>query len=145
MKKKTAYKIARAAIEKEIRIFIFDASLFDRRLVRTVSTKRASKKVERLREAIRILLVEGGLMSINDPVLIQFQHKRKNYILTRGRETFYDPDTRELIEFETVGEARSWSVAKLGVDPAFGVNVDPLAEPLEKLSLLATEEDAEDG
>lgn len=132
MRKKTAYKIARAAIEKEIRIFIFDANLFDRRLVNTVSTKRASKKVERLRKAIRILLVEGGLMSVNDPVLIQFQHKRGNYILTRGRETFYDPDTRELVEFETAGEARSWSVAKLGVDPAFGVNIDPLAEKDEE-------------
>lgn len=119
MKKKTAYKIARAAIEKEIRILIFDANLYNRRLVRTVSTKRAAKKVKRLRKAIRILLVEGGLMSINDPVFIRYQFKRKNYILIRGKETFYDPDTRELLEFETVGEARSWSVAKLGIDPIF--------------------------
>ena len=143
MKKKTAYKIARAAIEKEIRIFIFDASLYDRRLVRTVSTKRASKKVERLREAIRILLVEGGLMSVDDPVLIQRNLKSGKYLLTRGRETFYDPDTRELIEFETVGEARSWSIATLGVDPSYGVPTDPLAEPLEKLPLFAKEEEDE--
>ena len=144
MRKKTAYKIARAAIEKEIRIFIFDASLFDRRLARTVSTKRAAKKVERLREAIRILLVEGGLMSVDDPVLIQLRIKGKKYILTRGRETFYDPDNREIIEFDTVTEARSWSIATLGVDPAFGVNIDPLAEPLDKLPLFAREEEDED-
>ena len=140
MKKKTAYKIARAAIEKEIRIFIFDASLYDRRVVRTISTKRASKKVERLRKAIRILLVEGGLMSVNDPVLIQRSIKSGKYLLTRGRETFYDPDTRELIEFDTVAGARSWSIAKLGVDPSYGVPTDPLEEPLEKLPLFAKED-----
>lgn len=141
MKKKTAYKIARAAIEKEIRLFIFDASLYNRRLVNTVSTRRAAEKVERLREAIHILLAEGGLMSINDPVLIQFHFKKKNYILTRGRETFYDPDTRELISFKTVAEARSWSIAKLGVDPSYGVSIDQPEEPVEELPLFAEKDE----
>ena len=141
MRKKTAYKIARAAIEKEIRTFIFDASLYDRRVVRTISTKRASKKVERLRKAIRILLVEGGLMSVDDPILIQRNLKSGKYLLIRGRETFYYSGTRVLVEFETVGEARSWSIAKLGVDPSFGVNVDPLEDPLEKIPFFAEDED----
>ena len=80
-------------------------------------------------------------MGIADPVLIQFQHKQKNYILIRGRETFYDPDTRELRSFDTVGEARMWSVKNLGVDPSFGVNIEPLEKPVEELPLFAKEEE----
>ena len=142
MKTTTAYKIARAAIEKEIRLFAFDANLFERRIVRSIATERSAKKVERLREAIRILLVEGDLMSINDPVLIRFQFKKRNFILTRGRETFYDPDTRELLEFNTVGEARSWSVAKLGVDPTYEGKAEPKLDfPQEELPLFAKKEE----
>lgn len=132
MRKKTAYKIARAAIEKEIQLVAFDANLYERKLVRSIYTTRAFKKRERFRKAIGILLEEGGLMSLTDPVFIRYEFKRKSHILVRGRETFYDPETRELLEFDTVAEARSWSVANLGVDPAYeeGGGVQPELESL---------------
>lgn len=56
-------------------------------------------------------------MSLGDPVLIEYLFRRKSYILTRGRETFYNDD-REMIEFDTAEEARRWSVANLGIEPA---------------------------
>ena len=120
MKKKTAYKIAIAAIEKEIRrTTSFEANLYERGISRTHSTLRAYNKRERFRRAIRILNEEGILVGIGDPVLIRYQFKKKNYILVRGKETFYDPETREIQEFDTVGDARTWSVRELGIDPVF--------------------------
>ena len=134
MKKKTAYKIAVAAIEKEIRrTTSFEANLYERRISRTPSNLRAYNKRERFRRAIRILSEEGDLMGIGDPVLIRYEFKRKNYILIRGRETFYDPDTREIREFDTVGEARTWSVKNLGVDPVFEEGSKEIELPLETL------------
>ena len=53
MKKKTAYKIAVAAIEKEIRrTTSFEANLYERRISRTHSNLRAYNKRERFRRSI---------------------------------------------------------------------------------------------
>jgi hypothetical protein len=145
MKKKTAYKIAIAAIEKEIRrTTSFEANLYERGISRTHSTLRAYNRRERFRRAIRILNEEGGLMGIADPVLISYQFKRKNFILLRGKETFYDPETREIREFDTVGEARAWSVTNLGVDPVFAEGSKEVEPPLETLPLFTKEKPDED-
>ncbi len=51
----TAYKMAVGALIKQRRLFIFDANIHDKGLVVSISSKRASKKVERINQAITII------------------------------------------------------------------------------------------
>jgi len=45
-------------------------------------------------------------MSINDPITIEYDERRKRYYLKQGRETFYDND-RDWIQFDTREEAET--------------------------------------
>lgn len=53
------------------------------------------------------------MLSINDPVTIEFNEKH-GYYLSRGRETFYNED-REWITFDSPEEAKQWAMDNLGV------------------------------
>lgn len=61
-------------------------------------------------------------MSINDPVIVSFNDKW-GWVLTRGRETFYD-DERYLRAWDTRAEAEQWAMANLWVRP-----IDPPEDP----------------
>lgn len=45
-------------------------------------------------------------MSINDPLRIE--PYKEEFIVCQGPETFYDPETREIITHETEDDAREW-------------------------------------
>lgn len=55
-------------------------------------------------------------MSINDPVIIEYNEKHGFYYLTRGRETFYDYENY-LITFDTQQEAIEFSLTNLDTLP----------------------------
>jgi hypothetical protein len=55
-------------------------------------------------------------MSINDPIVVEYNPRRRKYILTRGPETFYDDD-RRMIEFSTLTLAMEYALARFGVVP----------------------------
>lgn len=55
IKRRTAYKMAIQALEKQRRLFIFDANMHDRGLVVSISSKRNSEKVNRINQAIEII------------------------------------------------------------------------------------------
>ena len=56
-------------------------------------------------------------MSLTDPVRIERLAKRGSFILSQGRETFYDND-HAMIEFASVKEAVEWAVKNLGKNPS---------------------------
>lgn len=45
-------------------------------------------------------------MGINDPLRVA--PYKDGFIVCRGPETFYDPETREIITHETQNDAREW-------------------------------------
>jgi hypothetical protein len=55
-------------------------------------------------------------VSINDPLVIEYLDNRKTFIVTRGRETFYDED-RCMREWDTMDEAEEWCLEEFGVKP----------------------------
>ena len=55
-------------------------------------------------------------MSINDPILLCYNKRRKTWVLKQGRETFYDQD-RYLREWVDPADAASWCKRNLGVVP----------------------------
>ena len=55
-------------------------------------------------------------MSINDPIVLEYNEKKGYYYLTRGRETFYDYENY-LITFETQEEAIEFSLTNLNELP----------------------------
>jgi hypothetical protein len=57
-------------------------------------------------------------MSINDPVVLVCQPAHDlPYYLIRGRETFYDKETRAHLRWLTMFEAAQWCKENLGVTP----------------------------
>ncbi len=47
-------------------------------------------------------------MSITDPIEVYYYERRGTYLLTQGRETFYDKDNK-MWEWETSEEAVKWA------------------------------------
>ena len=52
-------------------------------------------------------------MSITDPFVVEYYKRRETWIITRGRETFYD-ENNCMLEFETSQEAIAYAMNKLG-------------------------------
>lgn len=70
-------------------------------------------------------------MSINDPLVLEYRPRRGTWIITRGRETFYN-DERELIEWEDHEDAIAWAQEALKETPIFpGEDPGPPALTLE--------------
>ena len=78
-------------------------------------------------------------MSINDPLRIE-PHKGE-FIVCRGPETFYDPETREIITHETADDAKAWAYVHLGTIPLWDDQVS-VSESLVNLPLF---QDGESG
>ena len=55
-------------------------------------------------------------MTVNDPVYLAFDEKRKFWYLMQGRETFYDTD-RAMCQWENLDDAIKWSEDYLGQTP----------------------------
>src|SRR3989304_2277023 len=51
-------------------------------------------------------------MSFKDPLVLKYDQKRACYLVTQGRETFYDYENR-LYEFSTPAEAVEWALKEL--------------------------------
>lgn len=48
------------------------------------------------------------MMSINDPLVTEYTERHGYWIVKQGRETFFDPDTREILTFSTEQQALDW-------------------------------------
>lgn len=57
------------------------------------------------------------LMGISDPLRVTYRERQDTFLLCRGRETFYEPDTRYLIEFESADEAVQYALDNIGEYP----------------------------
>ena len=54
-------------------------------------------------------------MSITDPIELDMWHDL--FVIAQGPEVWYDPETRELLTFESEEEAKAFVYASLGVIP----------------------------
>lgn len=106
-------KVILKAIKFRIKRITFDANLHDLLGADIPVALNCAKERRLLHESRAIIEAEMG---IGDPLYIQFNERRNDYIVKRGRETFFDEDDVMYV-FDTVDEAVKWCLENLDEYP----------------------------
>lgn len=101
------------AIKFRTKHVTFDANLHDLFGADIPVAVNHAKERKLLHEARAIIEVEMG---INDPLYIEHNAKHDDYIVKRGRETFFDEDNVMYV-FDTIDEAVAWCLTNLDEYP----------------------------
>ncbi len=101
------------SIEHRLKHITFDANLHDLFNADIPTAINCSRERRLLHEARAIIEAEMG---INDPIEVQHNAKHGDYIVARGKETFYDEDNVMWV-FDTIEEATQWCITNLGTYP----------------------------
>ena len=101
------------AIEHRLKTITFDANLHDLFNADIPTAINCSRERKLLHEARSIIEAEMG---INDPIRVEKNQRHNDYIVAKGKETFYDEDNVMWV-FDTIDEAVEWCKTNLGTYP----------------------------